>query len=351
MGMAEETEIGWTWTRKSDGTPVPGATFNHVRGCTKEPLGGCDNCYADAMSGRNPAVLGIWGKDGTRAIAAESYWAKPLKWNADAVAGGYRKRVFCASLADVFEGEDTMPESAWEAVRKARQRLWSLIHITPQLDWLLLTKRPQNVMRMVVDDRAMFGEWPNNVWLGTSVENQAAADLRIPHLVRIPAKVRFLSMEPLLGPVDLRNIKGVGEVLYHCEVCGQTGVDPGEPLGIARGGLCPECSGLKAIDWVITGGESGPKARPSHPDWFRAIRDQCAEAGVPFYHKQNGEYVPVPWPMRDGPCVRVGWDGRTTTSLSAEHEAELDGWPWLCRVGKRAAGRMLDGKIEDGQPD
>jgi protein gp37 len=310
--MAEETEIGWTWSVAPDGTPVPGATFNHVRGCTKELLGGCDNCYAEVMGGRNPKVLGIWGKDGTRVIAAEAYWLKPLKWNADAVAGGYRKRVFVASLADVFEGNDTMPESAWEAVRKARQRLWGLIHITPQLDWLLLTKRPQNVLRMVEDDRAMFGVWPENVWIGTSVENQAAADLRIPELLKIPAKVRFLSMEPLLGPVDLATHGYLGK--------GWTG------------------AALPGVQWVITGGESGPKARPAHPDWFRQIRDQCADAGVPFYHKQNGEWVG----KREIASLFDGWAIREVQHVDGET---------YYRVGKRAAGRMLDGKIEDGQPD
>lgn len=243
--MAESSKIQWTH-----------ATFNPWRGCTKVSEG-CAHCYAEQMSGRNPAVLGTWGPNGARVVAAESYWRGPLRWDAEAVLAGERRRVFCASLADVFEGWDTMPESAREPVRAARVRLFHLIHETPNLDWLLLTKRPENVRRFCDQPGRSWSEYtPPNVWIGTSVENQARLEERAPHLLRVPARVRFLSAEPLLGPLDLRPFIGPGYV-----------------------------------QWVIVGGESGPGARPFDPHWARIIVDQCKDAGVPVFVKQLGENV------------------------------------------------------------
>lgn len=243
-------------------------TFNPWRGCTKVSAG-CANCYAEKMSKRNPSVLGTWGKDGVRAVAAESYWRQAIKWNKDAEQAGERRRVFCASMADVFEGQDTMSENEWKKLIPIRARLFRLITDTPNLDWLLLTKRPQ-----YVNTHALWftlsGCLPNNVWVGTSVEDQRAAG-RIPALLNVPARVRFLSCEPLLGAIPNLNLSG--------------------------------------IDWVIVGGESGPGARPMHPDWVRSIRDQCIAADVPFFFKQWGEYA--------------------TAGV---------------RVGKKAAGHILDGR-------
>lgn len=192
-------------TQKSNGVTI---RFNPWRGCTKVSRG-CANCYAEAGSKRNPAVLGVWGDAGTRVIASESYWRLPLKWDRQAAKAGERRRVFCASLADVFEDR---PELV-----SPRQRLFRLIGDTPYLDWLLLTKRPENVLRMTHDEwcppvpghvsqNAGDGhswKWPSNVWLGVSVEDQQRADERIPILLQTPAAVRFLSCEPLLGPLDL----------------------------------------------------------------------------------------------------------------------------------------------------
>lgn len=226
---------------------------------------GCAHCYADAMSKRNPATLGVWGSHGARVVAAESYWRQPLKWDKDAAAAGEQRRVFVASMADVFEGPETMPAEAWPAVQEARARLFELIGSTIHLDWLLLTKRPQNVMRFLPP------MWGNNLllnmWIGTSVEDQAAADERIPHLIRVPARVRFLSLEPLLGPVDLGHVliddwTRVGNDVHYHE--------------------------HPALSWLIVGGESGPRARPMHPDWARALRDQAQAAGVAFFMKQLG---------------------------------------------------------------
>lgn len=230
-------------------------TFNPWRGCTKVS-DGCKNCYADTLSKRNPKSLGIWGPRGTRVIASEAYWREPLKWNAAAKAAGARHRVFCASLADVGEGEDTMPAGAWIDVQMARIRLSHLIMDCDHLDFLLLTKRPENMPRLF--DRVIL----ERAWVGTSVENQQAADERIPHLLKCPAAVRFLSCEPLLGPIDFMNADG----------------------DRFRGGM------TGAIHWVIIGGESGPGARPCNVDWIRSIVSQCKAAGVACFVKQLGAW-------------------------------------------------------------
>ena len=190
--MAENSAIEWTRH-----------TFNPWRGCTKVSAG-CANCYAETMSGRNPKTLGVWGPNGTRVVASEAMWREPVKWDRAAKAAGERHRVFCASLADVFEdwqgpmmdsqGERVTTQVPGFAVRlmtmqDVRIRLWKLILATPHLDWLLLTKRPQNIATMLRDvwfqiDSARDSdprnarpfEAPSNVWLGTSVENQATAD-------------------------------------------------------------------------------------------------------------------------------------------------------------------------------
>lgn len=157
--MAENSKIEWTTH-----------TFNPWRGCTKVSEG-CRNCYAETMSGRNPKVLGVWGPSGTRVVASEAMWREPLKWNADAAKRGVHARVFCASLADVFEGPETMPADAWPKVRAARVRLFHLMNATPHLDWLLLTKRPENVRRFCVEDRS----WSESPVAGRSLNVAAEA--------------------------------------------------------------------------------------------------------------------------------------------------------------------------------
>lgn len=271
-----ETKIEWTSSRRADGTVVPGYSFNPWRGCTKVSEG-CRHCYALDLSKRNPAVLGQWGPQGTRVIAAESYWKLPLRWNKAAAQARERRRVFCASLADVFEGPETMLKSEWVKVEAARRRLFDLIELTPLLDWLLLSKRPQNIAAMLP---LPWLEAPRpNVWIGTSVEDQQTADERIPHLLKIPARVRFLSLEPLLGPVDLTYL------LRHkderCPYC--------DSRIEGEAGRC-WCgwSHDSLIHWVIVGGESGPNARPMDLAWARSLRDQAQEAGVPFFFKQMG---------------------------------------------------------------
>ena len=253
-----KTTIEWTASVNANGEVVPGFSFNPWWGCVKVSPG-CEHCYAETFAKRTGHS--IWGPAATtqRRTFGDKHWQEPLKWNEDAVKAGERRRVFCASIADVFEDH---PQLLTERVR-----LWKLIDQTPALDWLLLTKRPENITEMVPCSWVADG-YPLNVWIGTSVENQAAADKRIPVLATIPAEVRFLSCEPLLGPVDLTPWMGERE---------WTQVAPG--VRTRQGPL---------VDWVIVGGESGPRSRPMHPDWARSLRDQCQAAGVAYHFKQWG---------------------------------------------------------------
>jgi protein gp37 len=261
------------------------------------------------LSKRNPETLGVWGVNGTRVVASESYWKQPLKWNRDAVAAGERRRVFCASLADVFEDHPAI-QPGW------RYRLGNLILDTPNLDWLLLTKRPQNVIRMIPDFWATLTgipAMPKNVWLGVSCEDQKTADERIPLLLQTPAAVRFLSCEPLLGPIEFSDVTNRSDAVRQ--------------LGKKS---------LDGIHWVIAGGESGHGARPMHPDWLRSLRDQCEAAGTAFFLKQWGEYVSAWQVPKDQMAFVAGHPGTVL---------HKDGTQTIAyRVGKKAAGHMLDGK-------
>lgn len=215
--MGSKTEIAWT-----------DHTFNPWWGCVNVSPG-CDNCYAETFAKR--VGQDVWDES-PRRFFGEKHWREPLRWEG---------RVFCASMADVFEMNHSLDAE--------RERLWDLIEATPHLTWQLLTKRPENIARLY--RWADNASGPDNVWFGTSVEDQTRANLRIPRLLHAPVLgVRFLSCEPLLGPVDLGSLAG--------------------------------------IQWVIVGGESGPHHRPLDIDYARSIRDQCSEAGVAFFFKQVG---------------------------------------------------------------
>ena len=355
--MGQNSNIEWTHH-----------TFNPWRGCTKVSAG-CAHCYADTLSKRNPGTLGVWGPNGSRVVAAESYWRQPLKWDRDAAAAGERHRVFCASLADVFEGPETMPTDALPAVRAARVRLFDLIRQTPHLDWLLLTKRPENFREVIRESLLMIcsddeggvawsddlivwlndwtgGNAPPNVWLGTSVEDQAAADERIPHLLRCPAAVRFLSCEPLLGAVDLQRVadpdpraRKLGVTFSALSI--KRGIGLGTPLTPTDGDddYC-----LNAVDWIIVGGESGPHARPMHVEHARSIVGQCQAAGVPVFAKQLGSVPEVSdfeaaglsrqW-AADGLAGRQytgRGNGRLVLHLKDRHGGDPAEWPADLRV-------------------
>ncbi len=268
--MGQNSKIEWT-----------DHTFNPWWGCLKISEA-CKNCYAEAFAKR--VGQKVWGLDGPRRFFGDKHWDEPLKWDARLRGTGRRARVFCASMADVFEDRRDLDAS--------RDRLWRLIDATPNLDWLLLTKRPA-VARAI---NPWGSQWPANVWLGTTVENQKRADENLPELLSTSARIRFISAEPLLGPLELK----------------------------------PYIGGLH---WVITGGESGPKARPASPTWFRSLMLQCMSSNVPFHFKQWGDWAPG--------------DGENLAKRRAE-KAE-DGTLML-KLGKKEAGRILDGQVFDGLP-
>lgn len=291
--MAENTHIEWCRH-----------TFNPWVGCTKlSPA--CDHCYAESWAKRagNPK---LW--QGERRRTTASNWQQPLKWDRQAVSAGRRDRVFCASLADVF---DNQVPTRW------RDDLWHRIEQTPNIDWMLLTKRPENIAKMLPTPEAGHQPWGDgwpNVWLGTTVED-AERKRRIGVLRNVPAVIRFLSCEPLLG--DLGEIS------------------------------------LAGINLVIVGGESGPQARPMHPAWARSIREQCAAAGVAFFFKQWGEWI-------GGEVFSQGDHGGFARHQDGEsHAGKRSHW-WSgdafggvisTHVGKKRAGRLLDGRTHDAMPE
>lgn len=252
--MGETTAISWT-----------DHTFNPWMGCTKVSPA-CDHCYAEALGKRTGRVQ--WGDDAERVVTSDGYWKNPLKWNAAAEKEGRRHRVFCASLADVFEDRDELDP--------VRARLFTLIEDTPWLDWQLLTKRPEQVPTLARGWMAVG--WPSNVWLGTTVEDEERAAERIPALLAIPAAVRFLSCEPLLDWVRLGK--------WCARLPTSLRWDGGD-------GWIPEYEPQPTIDWVICGGESGPGHRPLNLDHARRLRDNCLWFGIPFFFKQVGGRTPT----------------------------------------------------------
>jgi protein gp37 len=281
--MGKDSRIEWTHH-----------TFNPWWGCIKVSAA-CDHCYAETWAKRLGEVL--WGPHTPRRFFSDAHWKEPLKWNKVAVRDKVRRRVFCASMADVFENRPDLIEE--------RLRLLDLIAQTPNLDWLLLTKR----IHLVRKQLPRGYEFPRNVWLGTTVEDQATAHKRIKHLLEFSSpSVRFLSCEPLLSAVDLspylvRNERG------------------------------------NRVDWVIAGGESGPHARPMDPAWPAALQRQCARAKVPFHFKQWGHWAPIDQVgdvMKRSTPIRVIRQDGTEVSVAA--------------IGKAKAGRVLGGKHWDQFP-
>lgn len=267
--MAKDTNIEWT-----------DHTFNPWWGCTKISPG-CTNCYAETWARRYGHD--VWGTRKGRRTFGARHWHQPIIWNLRAKREDKRIRVFCASMADVFEENPLVEEE--------RQRLWRLIVQTPYLDWLLLTKRPENMRKFVP-----WGDsWPSNVWAMTSVENQQQANFRVPLLAKVPAVVRALSVEPMLGPVDLSRW-------------------------------------IETIDWVIVGGESGPKSRPMQPSWVKQVRDLCVSHNVPFFFKQWGNWAP---------SANLDFD----QIASIKHKTSDSVNVKMARMAKKVAGRKLDGEI------
>ncbi len=257
-----QTSIEWTATLLPDGARLPGYTFNPWLGCTKISAA-CDHCYAEGWAKRTGGAA-LW--QGERRRTTEAYWRQPLKWNREAEASGIRRKVFCASLADVFDNQ--VPDD-WRA------DLWGLIGKTPHLDWLLLTKRPQNIGKMLPVTNSMKpgyrpwnAFWPDgwpNVWLGTTVESPEEMARRGQALAMVARD------------------QSVNRIFWSCE-----------PL-LANLGEIPRSI---MPDWIIVGGESGPNARPMQDDWARQILAQCKATKVPFFMKQMGgtrkPFRPIP---------------------------------------------------------
>ncbi|MBN3777402.1 phage Gp37/Gp68 family protein [Burkholderia sp. Ac-20345] len=298
--MSQNSKIEWT-----------DHTFNPWEGCQKVGPG-CDHCYAETRNARFAGGTAVnWGPGAPRRRTSSANWRKPLVWNAAHAeffaAHGRRQRVFCASLADVF---DNAVPAQW------RRDLAALIEATPDLDWLVLTKRIGNAAAMLVD---MFpAGTPDNVWLGVTITSRREMLRDAEKLLAVPARVRFWSVEPMLGVL--------GEI-------------PAE--------LMP--------DWIICGGESGHGARPMHPDWARSLRDQCERSGVPFLFKQWGEHSLAYDRDRDDPdCRRCGQMARRPgrwINFAGGHGFNGDRVHYAERVGKRAAGRLLDGRTHDEFPE
>lgn len=288
--MTENSKIEWTHH-----------TFNPWYGCTKISPG-CAGCYAETWAKRSGLVE--WG--GQRRRTTISYWQQPFKWNDKARADGVRRRVFCASLADVFD--NTVP-AEW------RTDLFRLIHNTPDLDWLLLTKRIGNAFQMMVESDGFIQPSPGcytprpNVWIGATVVNQTEAERDVPKLLEVPARVHFLSLEPLLGEIDLRQIDR-GDLYFLNALTGKT--------EIFHDGGMPSAPRLPRIDWVIVGGESGGGARQLEVSWVMHLQRQCRDAGVPIFIKQLGRF----------PIAASG----SAVKMRDAKGGDMSEWPELIRV-------------------
>lgn len=338
--MAERTGIEWTES-----------TWNPVTGCSKVSQG-CRHCYAERDWRRLQHLPSYAGRAFTNVATHGERLEQPLRWRRP-------RRIFVNSMSDLFHAD--VPDEFIDKV-------FAVMALAKQHTFQILTKRPDRMRAYLshgareelvgIEAEALSGldrhtasmsqRWPfplPNVWLGVSVEDQATADERIPTLLQTPAAVRWISAEPLLGPVDLTEIKVPSE---HDKL-NHSGFYPSR-----FNAMTTEYDDkhyhqpAAAIDWVVVGGESGPKARPMHPEWARSLRDQCAAAGVPFLFKQWGEYAPMYWT----PCGVHSIDCQPSPPI----EVAAGRWIGPCeermfRVGKKAAGRLLDGALHDAFPD
>ncbi|MBI5111319.1 MAG: phage Gp37/Gp68 family protein [Rhodovulum sp.] len=329
------------WTGRSD--------WNPIRGCTRVSEG-CRHCYAERMAGRF-SEPGMWGHGIAERTPAGARWTGrvdlmeerltlPLRWRKPAL-------IFASSTADWFHESLTIDEIATlyaMAVSATVERGHTIQILTKRAARMRELLNSDEFWRVVARRRCDWA-WsafhydaaspPTRIWLGISAEDQRCADERIPHLLATPAAVRFVSCEPLLGPINLRSVGGLNAI-----------ADRDDRLDHAIG-RSPSTDGApvsgSGLDWVIVGGESGPQARPMHPDWARDLRDQCAAAGVPFFFKQHGEWIGVPdlrrLPGGGGP----GFGSYDHCSYDQEREA--------VRVGRARAGRLLDGREHNEMPE
>lgn len=334
--MSDKTGIEWA-----------DATWNPITGCTKVSEG-CRNCYAKTFTERFQGTPGHYFETGFKVTLRPEKLDQPLRWRRP-------RRIFVNSMSDLFHPD--VPDDYIDQV-------FAVMALCPEHTFQVLTKRPER-MREYLNERRenicesvafnaqdgnrvvqllggkwispQIGEygrvelagyfddveipWPlPNVWLGVSVENQQAADERIPLLLQAPAAVRFLSCEPLLGPVDLESVPGIFQIEHPNN----------EGYGV---------SAIYGIDWVIVGGESGHAARPMNPDWARSLWDQCQVASVPFFFKQWGEWAPG-----------GNFDEHIPASVAYDFGTRSPDDEMVWKVGKNAAGRILDGRTWDEFP-
>ena len=335
--MADHTLIEWT-----------DATWNPITGCTLVSEG-CRNCYAATLAATR--LKNHASRKGLARLnaAGEAKFTGEVRFNEDWIDQPLHwlksRGIFVCAHGDLFHENvpDQWIDRVFSVMARARQHTFQVPTKRPERAREYLTERADREIGRA-QDRQLTGPHPvpalPNVWIGTSVEDQATADARIPHLLATPAAVRFISAEPLLGPVDLT------EWLH----------DPG-CMTFGDGCSCRDFGGPHdlGLGWVIVGGESGPNARPMHPDWARSLRDQCTEAGVPFFFKQWGEWAPnYPFPgSATETTPRAFW--HDSCGLILDTPAQEDGLSFfgnghVLRVGKRAAGRMLDGLTWDQMP-
>lgn len=363
--MSGKTKIEWT-----------DRSWNPVRGCSRVSAG-CENCYAERVAHRFNG-LGQPYEGLTRMVNGRPTWngkitlaehllAAPLKWRKPS-------RIFVNSMSDLFHSG--VPDGYIH-------RVFAIMALCPQHQFQVLTKRPERMKKLLSrHDAPLFiwremnsimnapqitaltgwhsaagMKWPlPNVWMGVSVEDQATAEQRIPHLLETPADVRWVSAEPLLGPVDLESVcvrrDKSGEEYQNCLSLEEWSDFPSSEQ------VRNSVGGGALIDWVVAGGESGPGSRPAHPDWFRSLRDQCARSGTRFFFKQQGDwswgdFIPKP---NSAPPHKCGWvkhDGRWTTFDAADaiDFCEAPGRAHVINVGKSRAGRLLDGREHNEYPE
>lgn len=279
-------------------------TWNPVTGCTKVSQG-CKNCYAETMTTR---FAKTWGVESFRQVVCHQDRLMEPLYMADKLNG---KKVFVCDMSDLFH-EDVPDYFICEVF----ESIWN----RPDTIFQVLTKRPERAAAIMqeVSDRILVELPFKNVWFGVSVEDQATADQRIPHLLNVPAVLRFLSCEPLLGPINLK------------EICHDD---------FLVTDALPSHKAFTGVDWVICGGESGHKARPMHPDWARSLRDQCTAAGVPFFFKQWGEWAPNIPDGKSRLAKGAHHNGTIGSAFISEGAKEI-----LAKVGKSKSGNFLDGK-------
>jgi protein gp37 len=345
-----QSAIEWV-TYWLDGRYVQGYTYNPWWGCTKKDSS-CLHCYAETWSARFGKA--VWGHDTDRGFVREKTRLAPLRWQREAQAAGEVRLVFCGSMMDILEPRSDLDD--------ARLAIWTLIESTPNLMWLLLTKRPEQFDRLLPAKWLIDGFWPANVMPGISAGTQTGLAFRWPFLAALPAPAVFLSLEPIIEPLSLDMTPldhGEAQKLLRAEYDAEEAAMHADRYGgRTHDGIVSladaKSRGLET--WVIAGGESGRKARPMHPVWPRRLRDQTHAAGLSYFFKQWGEWLPKShWLGKDysdwGALTHSGQFFRATSTWNGHQEhPDYDEEVTVYKVGKRAAGMLLDGQIHRRHP-